>query len=361
MTAAFSPAKKTVTVLIAGDTTWGEHKQDLGDHSIIKDFGYDHSSEYIRPFVEAADFGVLNLETPLCKGIKSPLEGLKTSRSYGSPDQVPQALKRLKIAGVALANNHTYDYGPEGLAQTLSALRLAGIQPFGAGMNRDEAREYFHKTVKIGKQDVEFIMISSYWERKIYKERYDWYAGKTSAGVERHSIERTAHRIQEIKGKYPYSFVIVFPHAGTNYKWKNEEQQEMAYSALDAGADMYIGHGAHMMQEIEFYHNKWIIYNLGNFIFNSRGRYKGDDLHSYGALAMLELSLGKQKVDAAVKLYPLNSNNYETMYRPKPVNNEQYRKLLNMLKQRMGDRPFTERIGTGKDELGQYFLLSPVK
>ena len=86
-----------------------------------------------------ADFVVANLETPVTDLVESPFSGRKRYIHRADVVETPRALTRGHVAAVSLANNHSFDYGPAGLEQTLEVLAAEGIACFGAALNTTDA------------------------------------------------------------------------------------------------------------------------------------------------------------------------------------------------------------------------------
>ena len=105
----------------------------------MRKYGYDYPFELTKDILKQAQIVFGNLEGPLTDG-GTP----GTAKQYvfrSPPDRVAPALARAGFTVVSLANNHTLDYGPEGLADTRAALDKAGIGYAGAGRNLAEARQ----------------------------------------------------------------------------------------------------------------------------------------------------------------------------------------------------------------------------
>src|SRR3990167_3789492 len=105
----------------------------------LRKYGYDYPFEQTRDILKQAQIVFGNLEGPLTDG-----GAVGTVKQYvfrSPPDQVAPALARAGFNIVSLANNHTLDYGPEGLEDTRAALDKAGIRYAGAGRNVTEARQ----------------------------------------------------------------------------------------------------------------------------------------------------------------------------------------------------------------------------
>ena len=104
----------------------------------LQKYGYDYPFEQVRPLLKQAQIVFGNLEGPLTAGGTPEVSKQYVFRS--PPDKVAPALARAGFNIVSLANNHSLDYGPQGLADTRAALVKAGIHPVGAGSNEAEAR-----------------------------------------------------------------------------------------------------------------------------------------------------------------------------------------------------------------------------
>lgn len=177
--------------------------------------------------------------------------------------------KALANAGfniLSLANNHTPNQSQKGLISTFSSLTDAGIAYVGAGKNVKEA---YSPTITSINDDFKVSWLA-YNDRDVVPESYG--AGLTSKGADwaGTALMNESKLEEEIaEAKLLSQFVIVSMHSGTEYKeTPNESQQTFAHRAIDAGADLVIGHHPHVVQTVEKYKEKYIFYSLGNFIFD---------------------------------------------------------------------------------------------
>ncbi len=176
------------------------------------------------------------------------------------PERV-NVFQDLGIDIVTLANNHTLDYGQDALTDTFETLNTANIQYVGAGNNYDEAKQL--KEFKINEKNIGILAAS----RVIPVA--SWAAG-TSPGV--FSTYDASGLIEEIKAADPiYDTVIVYVHWGVEKnEYPEDYQRELAKAYIDAGADIVIGSHPHVLQGMEYYNGKPIVYSLGNFIFGNQ-------------------------------------------------------------------------------------------
>lgn len=177
----------------------------------------------------------------------------------------PSRLKIYEEMGVdlvTLANNHVYDFGRDAFLDMLDAFDEIKMPRIGAGRNLEEAMKPY------------YFIINGYKFAFLNATRAEKYiltpgATETSEGVFR-CYDRTnlIQQIQKVKEESDYVVTII--HFGKEgYHTLEEEQIASSKAYIEAGSDVIVGHHAHVLQGVEFYQHKPIIYNLGNFIFNS--------------------------------------------------------------------------------------------
>jgi poly-gamma-glutamate capsule biosynthesis protein CapA/YwtB (metallophosphatase superfamily) len=305
------------SVLFLGDTHFGDNYQSdpkFNDGvNVIKKFGYDYFFENVKDILSASDFAIANLETPLIINAELPVSNLKPYLHWSDPSQTVFYLDKYNIQYVSLGNNHVFDYGVKGLRETIRNLELADIKFFGAGLDSVSATAPLIQNVK----GYKLIVFGEFEYRPNYDTLYGFFASSGKPGVNKLDTAGLSTSIKEFRIKFPEAVIVVYPHWGSNYKQAGIQQKENARHLIEAGADIIVGHGAHTVQEIERYKGKWILYNLGNFIFNAPGRYRSKNAKPYGMMA--ELILGKN----SIKLYPLYTNNMETDYQVRLLEEEE--------------------------------------
>lgn len=242
----------TLTLSAVGDCTLGS------DYRVAAAEGSFHlamdsvDDDYSVPFagvvsvLAADDLTIANLETPLSRA-KPAVD--HTFIFNGKPEYA-EILAKGSVELVNLANNHTGDFGVEGARQTLEAVQKAGVGGFGNGRidrrvikgievvnighmgGGEGVRERVVKDVKKHKRDDNLVIVSFHW------------------GVE-----------------------------GSNVPVG--EQRQMARAVLDAGANLVLGHHPHVLQGIETYKGKHIVYSLGNFVFGGHSNPADKDSMIY--------------------------------------------------------------------------------
>lgn len=346
----------TQSLLFVGDTAFGESYQEVlerqGKENILKTKGYAYLLENFREILGDSKMVVANLETPITDVSESPFEGQKNYLHHGDIVQTPQMLNALGIDLVSLGNNHTLDYGIEGLTQTTTILADHSLPVCGAGQNQAEAERAYEGEIQVSNGTFQYAIICAFEYRQSYAERYQYYAGENTPGVNALSLSRIEAQIRAIKNTDPDRFVIIYPHWSDNYMPASGEQKELGRQLIDAGADLVIGHGAHVAQEVERYNNKWILYNIGNFIFASPGRYAEIPTLPYSLIAQLVLS--DRGAPEALALYPIVTDNLTTNYQSRFVSKDEFTQTRTLLAPSNPDR-FNGRQGQNK--YGQYWLF----
>ncbi len=308
-------------VVFGGDTAFGEEyqaqRESEGRANILKAKGYDYPLERLDPLLAGADWCILNLETSLSTLQESPFAGRKEYIHQGDVRLTPETLIRHGVTLVSLANNHAMDYGPAGLDQSIEALDHAGLPWIGAGRSLAAAARPYASELGVGDRVLRIVIAAGFQRRSAYEKEYSYYATETSSGVNGWSADSASAQIREIREREPHALLVAYPHWGDTYKWKTDRQTEIGHALVDAGADLVLGHGAHVMQEIERYRDRWIIYGLGNFMFLSGGRYDEFDAVPFGLVARLSVFPGARPT-IQLDLTPILTDNLQSDFQPRP-------------------------------------------
>ena len=217
----------------------------------------DCVSPELLEIMNNADYTCVNNEfTYSTRG--TPLKG-KTWTFRAHPDRV-KYMKEMGVDLAILANNHVYDYGEEAMLDTMSTLKNAGIDYFGAGANLEEAMKPVY--VELGGKTVAFVAASRAEKYKMTPQ-----ATEDSAGILRcYDPALFIEVIKEARANADY--VIACVHWGTEKSTVLEEAQiDTGKQYIDAGADVVIGAHTHCLQGMEYYNGKPIVYSLGNYWF----------------------------------------------------------------------------------------------
>ncbi len=290
--AAEQPVQDEITIAAVGDLMLGGRAEPL-----LKEFGPDYPFADVMPILSRADVVVGNLESSIStRG--TAVENKKFTLRAGPI--AAQALKKAGIRVVTLANNHSMDFGPLALKDTLAVLDENDILYTGAGMDLDEARSPAFLKVK-GKTD-RLPLVLPHLSARILR------IGKQArhrAGVRRFCEGPTSRRSRPAA-----DLVVVSFHWGAELMTAAKDYQvELGRKAIDWGADLVLGHHPHVLQELEVYQGRLIAYSLGNFVFGSESN------RTNASMILLLTFQGKSL--ARVEAVPLDVNNYRVKYRPR--------------------------------------------
>ncbi|NBJ10062.1 CapA family protein [Microvirga arsenatis] len=340
-----------------GDSYWKRNKATETQNG-TKFRSAEASVRKLRDMLKSSDYTVANLEVCLTGRRKSQLAGIKPYLDYASPKATMRLLRKLRVTAVSLANNHSMDFGPEGLADTIHALTSDDMQFFGAGRTEIEAAEAVHHYALVDGLTAHFIFVGGFENRRNHQQ-WGYYAKSNAAGVNMWSKQAVQKQLSALRKNYPDAYIIAFPHWGSNYQYASERQKRLGKLLFDAGADLVIGHGSHMMQEFVRYGSKWAVYGLGNFIFNSPGRFATHRVLPFGLIARLCLRHDNGHWSADLNLYPIQSDNTATSYQPDFVTEHEFERILNFLMPTgKNSQGLEATVRSGKDHWGYYFSLT---
>ncbi len=241
-----------VSLITVGDISYSRGVERI----VRKENNINYPFLKMRDYLKNADLVFGNLETPITQGAEIP----DFEMIFRSNPGTEQALKQAGFSVLALANNHTANFGEKGLKDTFNYLKTADIKYVGAGKNEMEA----YQPVYIEKKGIKFAFLA-YNDTDVVPASYE--ASINRAGTAFMRQEKMTEAVKEAKQEA--DFVIVSMHAGIEYSDKpNESQMNFAHAAIDTGADLVIGHHSHVVQTLEKYKGKYIFYSLGNFVFD---------------------------------------------------------------------------------------------
>lgn len=249
-----TPTPEPIKLVFVGDMMFDRH---IRQHAQTK--GYDYILEDFKELFAMADLVIANLEGPI-----SNFPSRSIGSIVGSTDNYfftfePAIINMLQNYGnfaLNLGNNHIYNFGKEGLKQTLTQLdanhSLAKPLYYFGYLGSQAPAEYQSYVL------VDFNL-SNGNNYNIALVNYNQFI----AG----GLEAVLTDIATVREKSDY--IIVYPHWGIEYQTvANKNIQQLAWQMLDAGADMIVGGHPHVIQQSEIYHNKHIYYSLGNFVFD---------------------------------------------------------------------------------------------
>jgi poly-gamma-glutamate capsule biosynthesis protein CapA/YwtB (metallophosphatase superfamily) len=289
--AADTSMHDAITIAAVGDLMLGGRTEPF-----LKEFGPAYPFTEVMSTLGKADVVVGNLESPISLRGKA-VENKKFTLRAGPI--AAHALRQAGIRVVTLANNHSMDFGPLSLEDTLAALDEDGILFTGAGMNLDDARS--PALLKIKGKTLAFLSYSLTFP-------LEFFASENRPGTAPGYSDFVKTDIEKIR---PLAdLVIVSFHWGAELMTAAKDYQvELGHHAIDWGADLVLGHHPHVLQELEIYKGRLIAYSLGNFVFGSESNRTNT--------SMILLLTFRSNTLTKVEAVPIDVNNYRVKYQPK--------------------------------------------
>jgi Bacterial capsule synthesis protein PGA_cap len=239
-------------------------------------FPIERYTELVRPTLETVDLRFGNCERQYStRGTPS-----ETSPHGCQPPDMAKIFTDCRFDAVTIANNHMYDFGPEALLDTRAVLLGNGIQVTGAGKNLDEAREpaiverngitvgflgYSSVIPNDGAARPDKVGIAPLRVRTSYDTRGPHAPVRVTTEPDEHDLTMILDDIAALRRRVD----VVIPAFHWGVIWVPrviaDYQVTVAHACIDAGADLVLGHHAHVPKAIEVYKGKAIFYSLSNF------------------------------------------------------------------------------------------------
>lgn len=264
----------------------------------VKGYDYPFRNTKLAALISSADVAFANLEYPVTA------RGEQFEQKKYTFKGKPESLTAVRQAGfrlLSLANNHTMDFGPDGLQSTLRYCNQRKLVAAGAGMDLSEARHL--RIVK--RNGVRFGLLA-------YSLTYpkEFWATADTAGT---CYGNRSFLEEDIPRATPQVDILI-----VSFHWGEElnpvpkpYQIALGRLAVDLGASVVVGHHPHVPQPIEIYKDTPIIYSLGNYAF---GSYSTNTPISFVA----EILFSDNKA-VQVNLHPIIVNNGEVNFQPRPA------------------------------------------
>lgn len=294
--------KKTITFSVAGDFTLGSDESFGYDGTFTQEAdtnGLEYFVENIKTLFGEDDFTSVNLETTLTT---SNQKADKKFRFKGDPSYT-EILTKGSIEAVNLANNHTLDYLQKGYQDTITNLEKHNVGYFG---NENKLLKTI-KEVKVGALG---------------------YNGWSDTKEIRNQISQDIQSLKDQGAK----IVIVHFHWGEERSYvPNESQESLGRFTVDSGADLVVGHHPHVVQGIEEYKGKFIVYSLGNFMFGGNRNPTDKDTFVFQQVFHLENGELMQQKEIKVIPYRISSLASRNNYQPTPLEGDEAKRVMSKI------------------------------
>lgn len=289
-----------VTISAAGDFTLGTDENFDYSTSLparyeeVQDPGY--FLQNVKDIFASDDLTIVNLEGPLT----TSEERADKQFSFKGDPSYTEILTNGSVEACNLANNHSKDYGIQGYEDTIANVEAAGIKTFGY----ERTAIWETNGVKVGLAGVYELA-----------EGMDCQDDMTAA-------------IQSLKDAGADLVIVSFHWGVEKENYPDETQQALAHAAIDQGADLVLGHHPHVLQGIEKYQGKYIVYSLGNFCFGGNKNPSDKDTMIFQQTFTLEN--GEVVEDDAINIIPcrISSEDDYNNYQPTPAEGEEAQRIL---------------------------------
>jgi poly-gamma-glutamate capsule biosynthesis protein CapA/YwtB (metallophosphatase superfamily) len=291
-------------------------------------------------YLRSADLATANLELPLTTGASRADKAI----TLRADPEVAPSLWEAGIRLVTVANNHALDYGAEGLHDTLSALRDAGVVAVGGGRDLEETLR--PAVTSVGGARVAVFGLASTLPPGFaagpgrpgiapVRARSSFYVDAVtldeqpgmSPWVETEVVEEDVRRACECVGnaREEADLVVIHIHWGIPNGWcaafqgpLADYQRPLGRALVDAGADLVVGHHPHVVHGVERYKDGLIAYSLGHFLFHSMSEDRETELtNSYPPYDVSSLQTGEARQAVILELGV--ARNWMASVRFKPV------------------------------------------
>lgn len=290
---------ESVTISFTGDCTLGTYAKSSNRAFEVlfeqkKDYNYYFNN--VKQIFENDDYTVVNLEGPLTD---ATVAQDKPFAFKGRKDYV-NILLNGNVEAVNLSNNHIMDYYEEGFNDTVEVLNENNI-------------DYFNNTI--------------YHIEEINGYKFGFAGFKAFNLYTKNEIDNAIKYFND----NDVDIKIITLHGGIEYDYQFDSiKEELAHYSIDNGADLVVGHHPHILQGIEEYNNKYIIYSLGNFCYG--GNRCPIDMNSM--IAQVTFNFKDKKIDNYdLNLIPvsISSVDYENNFQPTILECDKKDKVLELV------------------------------
>lgn len=300
-------APVSLTLSVVGDCTLGTDETfdyDTSLNAYYENYGADYFLQNVRSIFSADDLTIANFEGTLTDSD----EREDKTFAFKAPASYASILSGSSVEAVNTANNHSHDYGDQGFDDTLAALDDAGIVHFGY----DETAVMDIKGINVG-------MVGIY-------ELYDHLDRE----------QQLKDNIAKVQADGAQLIVVIFHWGNETETFPDSNQTTLGRMAIDLGADLVCGHHPHVLQGIETYKGKNIVYSLGNFCFG--GNSSPSDMDTMIYQQTFTIDADGVKNDNVTNIIPcsISSAAYDgyNNYQPTPAEGDEVTRILEKINER---------------------------
>ena len=298
-------APVTLTVSVVGDCTLGTDENfdyDTSLNAYFENYGKEYFFQNVKSIFEADDLTIANNEGTFTESYNRE----DKTFAFKAPASFAGIYSSSSVEAVNTANNHSHDYGEQSFQDTMDALDSQGIVHFGY----DETAVMDVKGVKVGL--VGIYELNDHLERK----------------------QQLEDNINKVKEEGAQLVIVIFHWGNEKETVPDSNQMTLGRLAIDLGADLVCGHHPHVLQGIEEYKGKNIVYSLGNFCFG--GNSSPSDMDTMIFQQTFTITNDGVQNDNVTNIIPcsISSASGYNNYQPTPAEGDEKTRIMEKIQER---------------------------
>ena len=319
----------SLTLSVVGDCTLGTDETfdyDTSLNAYYENYGADYFLQNVKDIFSTDDLTIANFEGTLTDSD----EREDKTFAFKAPASYASILTGGSVEAVNTANNHSHDYGEQSYTDTLTALDSAGNIHFGY----DDTAVMDIKGVKVGLVGI--------------------YELKDHLGRE----QQLKDNIAKVKADGAELVIVIFHWGNETETVPDTNQMTLGRLAIDEGADLVCGHHPHVLQGIETYKGKNIVYSLGNFCFG--GNSSPSDMDTMIYQQTFTIDADGVKKDNVTNIIPcsISSADGYNNYQPTTATGDEATRIKSKIDERSAAIPTADSTAKSSGDTGSSDTVS---
>ena len=295
----------TLTVSVVGDCTLGTDENfdyDTSLNAYFESYGKEYFFQNVKSIFEADDLTIANNEGTFTESYDRE----DKTFAFKAPASFAGIYSCSSVEAVNTANNHSHDYGEQSFQDTMDALDAEGLVHFGY----DETAVMDVKGVKVGL--IGIYELNDHLERK----------------------QQLEDNINKVKDEGAELVIVIFHWGNEKETVPDSNQTTLGRLAIDLGADLVCGHHPHVLQGVEEYKGKNIVYSLGNFCFG--GNSSPSDMDTMIFQQTFTITNDGVQDDNVTNIIPcsISSASDYNNYQPTPAEGDEKTRIMEKIQER---------------------------
>lgn len=295
----------SLTVSVVGDCTLGTDENfdySTSLNAYFENYGKEYFFQNVKSIFEADDLTIANNEGTFTDSYDRE----DKTFAFKAPASFAGIYSCSSVEAVNTANNHSHDYGEQSFQNTMDALDAEGIIHFGY----DETAVMDIKGVKVGL--VGIYELNDHLERE----------------------QQLKDNIAKVKEDGAELIIVIFHWGNEKETVPDSNQTTLGHLAIDLGADLVCGHHPHVLQGIEEYKGKNIVYSLGNFCFGGNSYPSDmDSMIFQQTFTITDIGVKEDNVTNIIPCSISSAYGYNN-YQPTPAEGDEKTRIMEKIQER---------------------------